>query len=200
MSTGPIDYHYYPSVRIAATQAVASSAFRSALYYVEVYLNGLIIEWNRMVGDDVLHSDLMKQDITSNVEAAKAFSQAVDRLWLDIHFYLVCWDKINKHFKIVSDTSQSECINDAWHEISDLTEKASRARDFLEHLDKDVKRGGYGQRGTSFTAHREFSFWYTDTSGGGKKHERKVNLGRLQVERVMNAYEKVLSCLSSPSG
>ncbi len=196
---GRIDYYYYASARISVAAKVASPVFRLALYYVEFYLNGLILQWNRMVDEDARHAELMKADIMSNVEAAKAFSQCVDRFWLDTHFYLICWDKINKHFRTASDAADSRCVREAWKEISDLTEKASGARHFLEHFSDEVKRGGYGQRGSSFTGRRDFTFWYVSTSNKGKKREASVNLGKAEVEKVMKAYESVLSCLTFTS-
>ena len=67
-----INYYYYPSVRIDATQKIKSRVFRSALYWVEAYVNGLVLQWNRMVDDVTRSNDLIREDLMLNAEAAKA--------------------------------------------------------------------------------------------------------------------------------
>ncbi len=193
----PINFYYYPSMRIDATLSIKSWVFRTALYWVEVYVNGLVLQWNRMVDETTMGGMLMHEDLMSNVEAAKVSHQFSDHLRLDIHFFLICWDKVHKHFKTVAETAESECIVDAWERIRGLVEDASKARNFFEHLDKTVMKGSHGETGHSFLTPGQFVFRYVDVRNNGQKIQREVTLGRDEVKRVMVAYEQVLSCLGA---
>jgi len=194
----PIDRHYYPSVRIAATaKVVESKVFRIALYWLEFYVNALVLQWNRMGESLTSREAMLRGNLVSRPQGAKAFSQLGDRLTLDIHFYLICWDKIKKHFRVVSGATDSRCIKDVWSEIQVMSERASRARHFFEHLDKTVAEGNFGELGYGFANLRTFVFRYFETSGKKGRIERQVTLGRDEVENVMMAYESVLTCLEA---
>lgn len=168
------------------------------MYHLENYVNGLVLQWNRIGDDNMRHQALSWSGaLMSNDDVARAFAQYSNRIMLDIHFYLVCWDKANKYFDVVSRNSKSNCIEATWKALSPLTERASRARDFFEHLDKQLSDNNFGTTSYGISGSQHFMFGYVDVSNKGKKIERKLTLGRAEVEQVMITYENVLSCLGA---
>ncbi|GEM_PF-1601666 len=197
-----INWHFYPSIRIGVTQHLNRTS-RSTLRHVEFYVNGLIVQWNRIVDDLKESRRLMGLDLTRDALAAKVYSQLNDRLELDIHFYLICWDKIDKHLeKFVDSEGGSECIGVIWKEIKSLTSNASMGRHYFEHLDKRIVQGKPEGMGYFFSNYAGFTFRYIDEAKGGKRKEKQITLGRSQVEKVILAYEKILRCLGAgiPAG
>jgi hypothetical protein len=192
----PINFHFYSSLRISVATRFKSTTARNALYLVEFYVNGLVVQWNRIADDMNLANRIQwSGEISTNVDAAKAFVQLQDRFRLDIHFYLICWDKIDKHFELF-DRAQSESdITSVRARIRDLLSKGALARHFLEHLDKHVPEGEVGIRSAAIGSDGRFTFTYEDVSRKGEKHERSVALGRAEVIRVLHAYIDVLERL-----
>jgi hypothetical protein len=188
-------------VRIDITQRNKLSFLsKSALRFIEFYTNSLIVEWNRIMEDNENHWKIMENfNVMKDIKAGRISAQWSDRLDLDIHFYLICWDKINKYFDVLQrNESGNECIKSAWDEINNLTEKASRARDFYEHLADNLTETYSGNPlGHSMASDGSFLFNYSDLSNKGVKFERQLTLGRQEVEKVMKAYEKVLKCLGA---
>jgi hypothetical protein len=137
-------------------------------------------------------------DLTKDVEAGRVFAQLNDRLDLDIHFYLICWDKVNKYLGRFSySEKENSCVKTVWDSLHPLTEKASRARDFFEHLHETITESNFGKTEYAFANFKQFSFRYVDVSKKGKRSEREVTLGRAEVEKVMLGYERVLACLGA---
>jgi hypothetical protein len=137
-------------------------------------------------------------DLTKDVEAGKVFAQLGDRLGLDIHFYLICWDKVDKYLGRFSDSEkENSCVKTVWDSLHPLTKKASKARHFFEHLHETITESNFGKIEYAFANFKQFSFRYVDVSKKGERFEREVALGRAEVERVMLGYEGVLACLGA---
>jgi hypothetical protein len=192
----PINFHFYSSLRISVRDRFRSAAARSALYHVETYVNGLVVQWNRMAEDVALSSRIMEtENLMENVEAAKVDSQLGDRFQLDIHFYLICWDKIQKHLALFDRSQGDSVISAIRARIRTMLAHAVRARNFLEHLDKQITETMFGMRSTSISSDGQFTFRYEDMSKRGAKHERVVTLGRTEVLQVLLAYIDLLERL-----
>ena len=144
--------------------------------------------------------EFAKRDRNEVLEEAKVEREQLDQIILDIHFYLICWDKVNKFFGAFAKAEEDDaCINKAWNEVRSLTKKASLARHYFEHFDLMLSRGTGNvplAESLSFSGNH-FEFGYSQLNGKGEKLERKVTLGRSEVEKVMLAYEEVLSCLGA---
>ena len=172
---------------------------RSTLYRVEFYVNGLIVQYNRMV-DDLKDSAqvMLDADPTKNIEASKIHSQFSDRFALDFHFYLICWDKVNKHLgRFANNQGENQCIKTIWDALSPLTSKAALGRHFLEHLDKIISRKQPEEFQYFIPNYDGFAFKYFDLDRDGKRVEKQIPLGRAEVEKVMKAYEGILRCLGA---
>ena len=193
-----INWYYYPSLRISVTQT-EERAFRSALLYFEVYLNGLVTQWNRLVEEREYNDELMMQkDLMKDIEAGRAFSQIGDRIQLDLHFYLICWDKINKYSNVLSKHTKNQRIVEICKKIASFTGKATLARHYFEHLDEAVDKGReVYSRGWSSSTGGSMVFRYSDMSKRGKKTQRKIYLGIREVESIMKAYEDILKSLGA---
>ena len=193
----PINWYYYPSVRIGTTKTL-NWVSRSTMYWLEKYVNGLIVQFNRLLGDWVATWEAQKGDLMKDAERAKAFHQWSERQSLDIHFYLICWDKVDKFFRRLARSERAkDCVQEVWTELRPVTEKASLARNFFEHLDETISEENFGQSGHTMSSKGDFAFQYIDVSKKGERFERRVVLGRAQVESVLLAYEKVLVCLGA---
>jgi len=210
-----IDWHYF---FFHAQPAKNLSPFSTTILgHLEFYINGLIVQWNRIQSDEAESSrrrsayprtleeaeayvqERSKMGTAKRLEEAKLDFQLKERFILDVHFYLVCWDKVNKYFgRFANKEKDNPCIWEAWKGISSLTEKASRARDYFEHFDKMLPKDYAGDipltQSFSISA-SQFEFGYSELSGKRKKFERRVTLGRLEIETVMVAFEQSLSCL-----
>jgi hypothetical protein len=133
-----------------------------------------------------------------DVEAAKIHHQLLNRITLDIHFYLICWDKVDKYRgRLSTSMKENQCVQTICSELGQLTAKASRARNHFEHLDRYVDNpeaieGGYG-----FGGYRHFALSYVDISKHGEKQKREVTLGYDELVGMMTGYERILSCLGA---
>ena len=192
-----INWYYYPSVRISVTQE-KSMSFRSALYYLEFYINAMIVQWNRLCADSAGLKGLGDVDLQKNVQAANARYQIMDLSNFDTQFYLICLDKIDKYSAVLIAKSDDTRIKKIWKNIKPLTEKASAARNFFEHLDRSVKEEREGfPRTQGFFPPAGMFFKYVDISKKGKKFERELLLGIKEVKSIMKAYDDTLRSLGA---
>jgi hypothetical protein len=141
---------------------------------------------------------IMNADLSKNIEAARIHSQFSDRFELDFHFYLICWDKVNKHLgRFADDQSGNQCIKTIWDTLSPVTSNASLGRHFLEHLDKIIARKEREDFQYFIPNYDGFAFKYFDLDRDSKRVERQIPLGRSEVEKVIKAYEGILRCLGA---
>lgn len=195
----PINFHFYSSLRISIAAHFRSGTAKSAIYLVEFYVNGLVVEWNRIAESISASNKLMLGGAAaSNDEAARILVQVQHRFILDTHFYLICWDKIEKHLSLFERAQGSPEVSAIRARIENLLSKGALARHFLEHLDKQVTEGKIGIKSAAVTGTGGFTFTYEDESKKGRKIERVVTLGRAEVLQVANAYIDILSSLGVP--
>jgi hypothetical protein len=92
----PIDIYYCPSSKLGLHNKFKSPVSQLALYFFEFYLNGFIAQWNRLAEGYELSRGLITADLKLDREAAADYYRSQDRNRLDLHFYLICWDKLDK--------------------------------------------------------------------------------------------------------
>lgn len=211
MKRNSINFHFDPMRRMNAESksGIKSKAFGHALWQLEFYLEGLITQWNRIVEDIDLQSDALRHrvltfkagSVPQTFEDFKADFQLTqenhNRLYLDIHLYLICWDKVRKFFEVISDTADKPCVRTVWNEIQGFTEKVQRARGLLEHLDEHSRRGGGGLTGFAIDPMGGLNLNFSGTRKNGKSTRMTLDVGVVQVGLAIAAYEKVLSCIQA---
>ncbi len=182
----PNPFSVFGLIAILASQKVKSTSSLHAIQYFEQYLNGIILQWNRI-------ATATYQSTRPPVAGSRAWVRFSHQEELDFHFYLICWDKVNKHFdKLVKSQRQPE-IEIAQRPVKALLGQASKARNFFEHLEEKNQQG----HGVGMTGDDELEFSYTDTDRKTKRDLPlvKVKLGKREVRTIVKAYENVVEAL-----
>jgi hypothetical protein len=161
------------------------------------YLNGAIIQWNRLALD--MNRALKFWDANSRVprHMADAFNRRNSALaYLDLHFYLICWDKMDKLIQRFLDGESDEEIVRIHGRIDVHLRNAVDARNHQEHLDRVLTEpGSYG-----------ILFGYTNGDlvitheakrVGGSKYQKGILLGHREIIQVARAYEEIVRYLKS---
>jgi hypothetical protein len=179
-----------------------------ALINLEDNVNGLILQWNRIMSDQVISLRLSRLAFSleeswraSPSQALRIQSdQAFNEYWkavnvgsLDVHFYLICWEQVNRRFEQLERLEPYPKIGLARRPVKDLLDLASKARGFSEHSDEKNKQGlSIGMSGDD-----ELEFGYTDTDRKTRRDlpEKKVKLGKTEVRMIIKAYEEVVNAL-----
>lgn len=108
-----------------------SSKASMTLWFLEKYVNGATIQWNR---------------IQETRRALPGPGPGVDgtlmqALFLDIHFYFVCYDKAQnllEHFAALDGDLE---LNNLWQTIGPQFRPFNDARNHLEHIEERIARG-----------------------------------------------------------
>lgn len=189
----PIDYYLFGSLSEPSLRWLLARSRRSweALYLIRLYLNAVIGQWNRIVGglNERLRADELLRPGPQPPAVAASLQRTGEQIGLDIHFYLIGWDKLAKFFALLRRASPITCMDELLRPIQGTLSEVQLARHFFEHMDDRVEtRGlpGYGQvwAGSSFT------FGYEDHSKGGQIRRRQVQLGRAEIEKAVLAYRR----------
>lgn len=193
-----INLHYYASIRVSISERFRSPIARYALYHVEHYLNGLITQWNRIADDMDASAQLSKTDLVRDKVAASIYSQIGNQEDVDVHFFLICWDKIHKFLDLFDQEQRDPVISGVCSEISTLLERGTEARNYFEHLDDRLRGGGghtharFGGGGDAFVISYEGG-----RLAGGIVQPKSDSFGREEIRRVAAAYNRILEQLGA---
>lgn len=193
-----INLHYFASMRISVSDKFRSATARNALYYVEHYLNGLIDQWNR-IADDMEGTLRLQRESDLKVDrmAASAFSQLADRTDFDVHFFLTCWDMLDKFLTLFEREQADPSISAILGEVSGLLQKAVRARGYFEHLDERIMRGAGQTRARSAGGGASLAISYEEELGPGSTEVKTEAFGREEIRRIALAYNRILEHLGA---
>jgi hypothetical protein len=184
---GLIDAHYDQAIQ--ASQKAKSASSLHAIQYFEQYLNGIILQWNRIV-------TAVYQSTNPLVARSLARIRLSHQEELDFHFYLICWDKVLKYFGLVAKLEHDPAISKSFGKVSKLLHEAKEGRNFYEHLDMELRKGGIGTRGRGFGYHQGYHFSFVGVRSG-QPVEKKVNLGMDEIRRIGEAYESIIATLKA---
>jgi hypothetical protein len=189
----PLDFYIYPDIRGNVAGRMKSLVASQALYQVEVYVNGLVTQWNRICEDvNTTFTIMAEPSSVPHADAVKSQLRASDLGDLDTHFYLICWDKLDKFFALFGKLQDDPVVSKIVARVGPLLGKAALARHFLEHLHEQLERGNTAPRGRGLSSGGSFSFRYVDKSNKGRLIERLVTLGRAEIQQVIDAYLEIL--------
>lgn len=101
-----------------------------ALLTLERYVNGAIIQWDKIQADK---------------EALPGPGPGVDRtlmlkLFLDIHFYFICCDKAQNLLEYLSKTDSDPKLVRLWQILKPKFKPFNDARNHLEHIEREITR------------------------------------------------------------
>lgn len=152
------------------------------LLFIEKYVNGAIL----------VHERIKKNK--AKVAATKwpeSFKLPLETIFLDVHLYLICWDKVYKLFmkliEVVGDSSLESLLN----EYNSVFIKYSDARHHLEHIDERLvgkKRGRASQsklkNDLGNLSGDYYTFW-------GEKYD----VGDKSIKQLHDFYGKLIDCV-----
>lgn len=145
-----------------------------ALLTLENYVNGAMIQWNR---------------IQAEKRALPGLGPGVDKtlmqtLFLDIHFYFICYDKAQNLLKCLAETDGDSKLNNLWKILKPKFKPFNNARNILEHIETRMEKKHLSDFGN--LRNDTFSF-------GGKRFD--ISASGLKI--LTDAYEKVVGILRS---
>lgn len=145
-----------------------------ALLTLERYVNGAIIQWDRIQADK---------------EALPGPGPGVDRtlmlkLFLDIHFYFICCDKAQNLLGYLSKTDGGPKLVRLWQTLKPNFKPFNEARNHLEHIETRIKKKYLFDLGN--LENDTFTF-------GGERFD--ISASSLKI--LTDAYEQVVNILRS---
>lgn len=145
-----------------------------ALSTLEKYVNGAIIQWNRIQADN---RALLGQ--YASVDRA-----LMETLFLDIHFYFICYEKVQNLLKYLAETDGDSKLNNLWQILKPKFKPFNDARNILEHIETRINKKNLSDFGN--LRNDTFSF-------GGERFD--VSASGLKL--LTDAYEQVVGILRS---
>jgi hypothetical protein len=185
----PIDLHIYSRLTAEGGRWLAEHYRKASDTYllIRFYLNGTILQFNRMVEDLNESNRLMSNPrVTTDLSTQQELSRSHERYEMDIHFYLVCWDKLAKFYGLYERLWNRPVLTAVLQPVRKTLNAGSRARNYFEHLDDRIERDRFRSRGSGM-AGSSFSFGYEERTAKGATVHRQVTLGRAEILRVIAA-------------
>lgn len=155
---------------------------------MRAYLNGAFVQYDRIVSD--FHDQTAAWGDAPRPEGSPvpiAHVHAVERYDLDLHFYLICWDKLNNLLETFERQWDRSDVREICGRIRGLLANASLARQYFEHLDRWIDKGGLRPRATGIGVDH-LSFHYQIPDGRGRQISRSVALGHSELQQVVEAH------------
>ena len=169
---------------------------------LEDYMNGAIFQYHRIhnaqdVGHIISFSDYSKQKSSTGLEA-RFFKRHI--AINDVHYYTICIDKIDKLYpKLLSELASIHSrirSSEVKHKKSLATNllrralaPAVRARQYLEHIVKEMVAGNFGGFGIHTGMSRStFSF---------ASQDRRLTLELGDLVEIQHAYEALVSYIDA---
>ena len=108
------------------------------LQLMERYVNAAIMQRSRLEDHNLRFPELLSRGPSlRRLEVTEHMSQS----FADVHFFLICGDKIHGLFEHIVSTEHDHTIRLVWKKKKIKLEAFRSARDVLEHMDERVERG-----------------------------------------------------------
>jgi hypothetical protein len=112
--------------------------FQIALQQLQIYVNGLVIQWNRLGEGYSRSADILRNNTLLDDAQRAKLARNQERIELDLHFYLNCWDKIAKYFTALVKYADSEDIKRSWTGIKPWLKKLKGVDIFSNIIMKEL--------------------------------------------------------------
>jgi hypothetical protein len=150
----------------------------NTLYILELYVNGLIIQWNKIM---VEMQDYW--DNNDNYSAVEVLRRS-NLLFLDIHYYVICWDKIGKNVDRLKRITTDRNLHLACKKFKPILERISSIRNYYEHLDEQsIQARRYSFKNDQLTL-RYFR--------KNENVQHSITLGRKELDNLLVAFEGIV--------
>jgi len=146
---GPIDT--FRDTALAASQKAKTATALHAFQAVQCYLNGITLQWNRIVS---LTYGTVKRSLYFDLSQ------------LEHQFYLVCWDMAEKYLSLFVKEENDKKIYVAFQKVRSVLHDASSARNYYEHSDRELKEIGLGSKGAGFSYPKGYHLAYPKVEKG----------------------------------
>jgi len=143
-----------------------------ALLILERYVNGTILQWDRIQIDK---RELLRPSLGVN-------RRLMLTLFLDIHFYFICYDKAQNLLESFVKANSDPKLDSLWQRLRPKFKPFNDARNILEHIETRIKRKYLS----------DFGNLVNDTFTFGGKH---FDISESGLKILTNAYEQVVSFL-----
>jgi hypothetical protein len=166
---------------VAASQKAKNQTSLHAFQAVEKYLNGIILQWNRIVA------------FTYAKDFGPIYFEIAE---LEIQFYLACWDMVEKYLVLFAKEERDRAIYVAVHDIRPILHDASSARNYYEHSNRELKEKGIGPTGHGFGYPRGFHLTYPKMEDG-KRASKDFDLGMPEIKLLIQVFDEIVAILDS---
>lgn len=144
------------------------------LLILKKYVNGTIIQWDRIQIDKK-----MLPGPGPGVD-----HRLMDTLFLDIHFYFVCFDKCQNLIEYLAKTDGDPKLDVLWQELKPKFKPFNDARNHLEHIETRLTKDYFSDLGNMLND--------TYTFGGDS-----YNVSASGLKILTDAYEQILTIIGS---
>jgi hypothetical protein len=188
---------FYEAETVVSRIEHIDPTIRIAFHSLENYINALTVQADRIFQDQETGPDLIdRSEQTGDNEAQLAGELYIAMIFIDLHFYFICLDKVEKLFRLSLDTlakiargaTDADSVRAkrrlADEALSRATQDCDTARNFHEHLDKEIAKGrhaGFSARPIHLGVELTF---------GTPLGAHSIEVGNLQP--VYTAYERLI--------
>lgn len=175
---------------------------------MEHYVNGAIIQFNRIqstmmeisknieeveqstkilediwkIEDSKLHSQKLKEFYEERENKSKIRGINIKTLFLDIHFYLICVDKVQNLIEKLAKKENNEDLTNLYNSLRPQFKPYNDMRNNLEHIEDRAKPKYARDFGNYING--KFTF-------GGEE----CDITQVSLNLICDSYEKVLECV-----
>jgi len=144
------------------------------LHLLERYVNGAIIQWERI--------QKVKKELPGPGPGVDGVLMST--LFLDIHFYFICYEKAQNLFKKLTETDGDQKLYDLWNYYKSKFKPYNDARNHLEHMETRMDEKYLSDFGNLSKD--------TYTFGG-----ERFDISHSGLEMLTKAYKKIIDILNS---
>jgi hypothetical protein len=194
-----VDVQFNRHLRLSLNDKFRTEGAKSALAFAELYLNGMVTQWNRLAqGTNELNRLMWDLSRRTDPELARARTRVSTQIQVDVHLYVICWDKVANFLQLFNRRQRDSAISEIYSGVKGTLGRAIEARHFFEHYDEKLKvdkpppfsfggMGGDGNGALNLYSLSEEGEWMV----------KPVFIGRSEIERVARAYNGILSILTN---
>lgn len=194
-----IGQYFYDGVRIKPSK-LKDSKTSIALFNLEVYLNGVVMQWDRIAEIETAWASEAKDFLMKHPSPPSSpppfdfeeFRQRAIRttlMMIDAHLYVNCWDKVRVHFsRVAKDVPTARPF---FARLSEVFKDLPTVRNFYEHFHQEEIQGqGYG-----WSSDGSFTVSYLPKGETDPSKIRRKQLGLSEITELRSAYGEMMEAL-----